>query len=291
MKPWIEKYRPENMDDLILSEDNRKIFNEMIQNDNFHNMIFYGPPGTGKTSTILCIIQEYQKRNNCKNNYIHLNASHDRGVNVVRNELYKFVSNKNFFNNKTKFVILDEVDSMTKQAQQNLDYLIQNSSNVFFCLICNYLNKLIDPLINKIMIINFYNTSQTSSNYISKILDSESKRIPNNVIEDFKFTYNHDLRCIINKLQSYDAQDDVFTNDKIKNLLVKYSTTKLRKIFYIHEPLYVLSKIFQYVIDTYYDKIDLDDIDTMHELVIQHNNDKIMLCLDKYLTLLSSKII
>ena len=291
MKPWIEKYRPENMDDLILSEDNRKIFNEMIQNDNFHNMIFYGPPGTGKTSTILCIIQEYQKRNNCKNNYIHLNASHDRGVNVVRNELYKFVSNKNFFNNKTKFVILDEVDSMTKQAQQNLDYLIQNSSNVFFCLICNYLNKLIDPLINKIMIINFYNTSQTSSNYISKILDSESKRIPNNVIEDFKFTYNHDLRCIINKLQSYDAQDDVFTNDKIKSLLVKYSTTKLRKIFYIHEPLYVLSKIFQYVIDTYYDKIDLDDIDTMHELVIQHSNDKIMLCLDQYLTFLSSKII
>ena len=66
MKPWIEKYRPENMDDFILSKENRFIFNEMIQNDNFHNMIFYGPPGTGKTSTILCIIQEYQKRNNCK---------------------------------------------------------------------------------------------------------------------------------------------------------------------------------------------------------------------------------
>jgi DNA polymerase III delta prime subunit len=290
MKPWIEKYRPDNMNDLILSDENRNIFNAMIKADNFHNMIFYGPPGTGKTSTILCMIQEYQNQNKCKNNYIHLNASHDRGVNVVRNELYKFVSNKNFFNNKTKFVILDEVDSMTKQAQQNLDYLMQYSNNVFFCLICNYLNKLIQPLINKVMVINFYNTSHTSTSYIKNILMNESKSVPDNVIDDYKFTYNHDLRCIINSLQSYDVNDDVLTEDRIKFILVKYSSVKLRKMLYAHEPLYVISRIFQYMIDHHSHKLSTDDIDKMHVIVTHHNNDKIFLLLDKFVCALSSKI-
>ena len=125
---------------------------------------------------------------------IHLNASHERGIDIVRNDIYKFVNNKNFFNDKMKFVVLDEVDSMTKQAQISLDYIIQRSSNVFFCLICNYLNKIIDPLKNKLIVVNFYNTSNGSGELIDSLLQNEKKDVPKEVIEDLKFIYNHDLQ-------------------------------------------------------------------------------------------------
>ena len=72
--------------------------------------------------------------------------------------------------------------------------------------------------------------------------------IKENVIEDYKFTYNHDLRCIINKLQSYDYQDDVFTNDKIRSVILKYSTAKLRKVLYTRA-ITCFNKIFPYIID------------------------------------------
>ena len=86
-KPWIEKYRPTNINDIVLSDYNKKIIFNMIKSNYYPNTILYGPPGTGKTTTILCIINEYQKIHKCKHNYIHLNASHERGINIIRNEI------------------------------------------------------------------------------------------------------------------------------------------------------------------------------------------------------------
>ena len=90
MKPWIEKYRPNNFNEIILDETTRKFVLNMIDDNNLHNTIFYGPPGTGKTSTIMCMMNEYTKKYKCKKNYIHLNASHDRGINVVKQDIYDF---------------------------------------------------------------------------------------------------------------------------------------------------------------------------------------------------------
>ena len=133
--PWIEKYRPSNFGDIVLEDINKKILNNIIETDHVPNLLFYGPPGTGKTTTIINLIKCYQAKNDQrgKEYKIHLNASDDRGIDIIRNQIYSFVQTKILFGKGLKFVILDEVDYMTKNAQQALRYLIQQySKNVRF---------------------------------------------------------------------------------------------------------------------------------------------------------------
>ena len=131
--PWTEKYRPNKFDDIVLDPTNKKIFLTMLKNKYFPNLLLYGPPGTGKTTTVINLINEYQKSQNHVNKslVIHLNASDERGIDTIRNQIYQFVRTKNLFETGYKFVVLDEVDYMTKNAQQALRYLLQNYSNNF----------------------------------------------------------------------------------------------------------------------------------------------------------------
>ena len=156
--PWVEKYRPDNFDKIILSDENKNFLNQILKKDIFPNLILYGPPGTGKTTTIINIIRKYQEINNQKDNSLvmHLNASDDRGIDIIRNSIYSFVNSKNLFTKGLKFVILDEVDYMTKTAQLALKYLIQmNVSNVRYCLICNYISKIDQSLLTELILIRF----------------------------------------------------------------------------------------------------------------------------------------
>jgi len=147
--PWIEAYRPNNFDDVVLDSYNKQILQNIITTQHFPNLLFYGPPGTGKTTTIINLINRYQETHYVKNKelMIHLNASDERGIDVIRNQIYQFVNSKNLFTKGLKFVILDEVDYMTKTAQQALRYLLQNyTQNVRFCLICNYISRIDEGL-------------------------------------------------------------------------------------------------------------------------------------------------
>ena len=138
--PWVEKYRPNKFDKIVLNEMNRQIFKNILDRNYFPNLLFYGPPGTGKTTTIINLINEYQQKyyKIDKSVIIHLNASDERGIDIVRNQICTFVKSNNLFEKGIKFVILDEVDYMTKTAQQAFKYLLQScNDNVKFCLICN----------------------------------------------------------------------------------------------------------------------------------------------------------
>jgi len=105
--PWIEKYRPTTFNDIVLDPINRKIFSNILNKQYFPNLLFYGPPGTGKTTTIINLINEYQTKYETKTseNIIHLNASDERGIDIIRNQIQLFVKSKNFFNKGMKFVI------------------------------------------------------------------------------------------------------------------------------------------------------------------------------------------
>ena len=157
--PWIEKYRPTKFKDIVLDDTNKKILTNIIKSDYFPNLLFYGPPGTGKTTTIINLIKSYQDTHHQKKQkqfMIHLNASDDRGIDIIRNQIYQFVNTKTLFGHGTKFVILDEVDYMTKNAQQALRYLIQQySNNVRFCLICNYISRIDLSLQNEFIRLRF----------------------------------------------------------------------------------------------------------------------------------------
>jgi len=203
--PWVEKYRPDNFNDIVLSPINRTIFKNIIENDYFPNLLFYGPPGTGKSTTIINLITEYQKKHNqtSKGSIIHLNASDERGIDIIRNQIYQFVKSKNLFEKGLKFVILDEVDYMTKNAQQALKYLLQSSNyNVHFCLICNYISKIDESLKNEFICIRFNQLpKQDIYKFIKNITINEQLNLSDGVIETIQNNYNSDIRSMINFIQ------------------------------------------------------------------------------------------
>ena len=156
--PWVEKYRPTNFNDIVLDDINRTIMDNILKNNYFPNILLYGPPGTGKTTTIINLINTFQENNNQKNKglMIHLNASDERGIDIIRNNINNFVNSKNLFYEGIKFIVLDEIDYMTKNAQQALKYLLQiNNKNVRFCLICNYISRIDESLQNEFMRLRF----------------------------------------------------------------------------------------------------------------------------------------
>jgi replication factor C subunit 3/5 len=148
----------------VLDPLNKTILKNIIETSYFPNLLFYGPPGTGKTTTIINLVNAYQEKYNQqkKGLMIHLNASDERGIDIIRNQINQFVNTKNLFNQGMKFVILDEVDYMTKNAQQALRYLLQSySNNVRFCLICNYISKIEEGLQNEFLKLRFNQLPET----------------------------------------------------------------------------------------------------------------------------------
>ena len=193
--PLVEKYRPTSFEDIVLDPLNKQILNNIIDTSYFPNLLFYGPPGTGKTTTIINLINAYQQKNNTKHKdlIIHLNASDERGIDIIRNQICSFVNSKPLFNTGMKFVILDEVDYMTKNAQQALRYLLQNYSyNVRFCLICNYISKIYDGLQHEFIKLRF---NQLPENDIINFLNMNS-------LICIQKLYKSDIRSMVNFIQS-----------------------------------------------------------------------------------------
>jgi replication factor C subunit 3/5 len=209
--PWVEFYRPTNFDDIVLDSINKKLLKNIIEKSYFPNLLFYGPPGTGKTTTIINLINAYQEKIGIKNKdlIIHLNASDERGIDIIRNQINLFVNSKPLFHTGMKFVILDEVDYMTKNAQQALRYLLQNNtSDVRFCLICNYISKIDEGLQNEFLRLRF---NQLPKNdiifFLKNISNMENLHIPDDSLTFIQKLYKSDIRSMINFMQS---NQDVF---------------------------------------------------------------------------------
>jgi len=203
--PWVEKYRPSQFKDIVLDDLNRQLFKNIIDKNYFPNLLFYGPPGTGKTTTVINLINEYQIRYNRKNKstVIHLNASDERGIDIIRNQINQFARSMNLFETGLKFVILDEIDYMTKNAQQALKYLLETCShNVRFCLICNYISKIDELLKNEFILVRFNQLPKEKVRvFIQNILEKEKITLSNSAIEDIQNMYNSDIRSMINYIQ------------------------------------------------------------------------------------------
>jgi len=145
--PWVEKYRPNTLDDLISHEDIIQTISKYIKEDQLPHLLFYGPPGTGKTSTILACARQLYSPSQFRSMVLELNASDDRGIGVVRGQIMNFASTRTIFKSGYKLIILDEADAMTNDAQNALRRIIEKfTDNVRFCLICNYLSKIIPAL-------------------------------------------------------------------------------------------------------------------------------------------------
>jgi replication factor C subunit 3/5 len=203
--PWVEKYRPTRFDSIVLDPLNRHLFTNILKNEYFPNVLFYGPPGTGKTTTIINLIQAYQEKRGevSRGTILHLNASDERGIDIIRNQIYQFVRSKNLFEKGIKFVILDEVDYMTKNAQQALKYLLQSSGqNVRFCLICNYISKIDESLKNEFISVRFNQLPKDEiEGFLENIAEKEGIELSKTAIETIQKLYNSDIRSMINFIQ------------------------------------------------------------------------------------------
>jgi replication factor C subunit 3/5 len=169
-------------------------------------LLFFGPPGTGKTTTIINLVNSYQEVLGEKNKglMIHLNASDERGIDIIRNQINQFVNSKSLFNQGTKFVILDEVDYMTKNAQQALRYLLQNYTNgVRFCLICNYISRIDEGLQNEFLRLRFNQLpEQDIISFLKNISVSENLNMTDKSLRLIQRLYKSDIRSMINFMQS-----------------------------------------------------------------------------------------
>ena len=216
--PWIEAYRPNNFDNVVLDPYNKQILKNIILIGHFPNLLFYGPPGTGKTTTIINLINRYQEIHYVKNKelMIHLNASDERGIEVIRNQIYQFVNSKNLFTKGLKFVILDEVDYMTKTAQQALRYLLQNyTNNVRFCLICNYISRIDEGLQHEFVKLRFNQLPKEEIFFFLKnISEKEKLNFTDDTLNEIQNLYKSDIRSMINFMQS--NQDNI-NNIKVIN--------------------------------------------------------------------------
>ena len=206
--PWVEKYRPTHFDDIVLDDINKKILLSIIENNYFPNLLLYGPPGTGKTTTIINLVNAYQEKYHQKNKglMIHLNASDERGIDIIRNQINGFVTSRSMFGEGMKFVILDEVDYMTKNAQTALRYLLNNYNNlvnVRFCLICNYISRIDEALQTEFVRMRFNQLPESKILcFLKKINIAEKLNVDETILVSIQRHFNSDIRSMINYMQA-----------------------------------------------------------------------------------------
>ncbi|KAH3683088.1 hypothetical protein WICPIJ_005939, partial [Wickerhamomyces pijperi] len=212
--PWVEKYRPKKLDDVSSQDHAVTVLKKTLESANLPHMLFYGPPGTGKTSTILALTKELYGPELSKSRVLELNASDERGISIVREKVKNFarlsVSNPSREDKEKypcppyKIIILDEADSMTSDAQSALRRTMETYSGVTrFCLICNYVTRIIDPLASRCSKFRFRPLDNHDAlQRLQFIQKEEGFNAEEGVLEEVLKIASGDLRKAITFLQS-----------------------------------------------------------------------------------------
>ncbi|KAK9466626.1 P-loop containing nucleoside triphosphate hydrolase protein [Lipomyces arxii] len=202
--PWVEKYRPVFLDDIVGNSETIERLKIIARDGNMPHVIISGMPGIGKTTSILCLARTLLGEN-YKEGVLELNASDERGVDVVRNRIKTFAQKHvNLPAGRQKIVILDEADSMTAAAQQALRRTMElYASTTRFAFACNQSNKIIEPLQSRCAILRYARlTDQQVVRRLKEIIDAEDVKYSDDGLAALVFSAEGDMRQAINNLQS-----------------------------------------------------------------------------------------
>ncbi|KAI4136515.1 MAG: hypothetical protein L6R39_007752 [Caloplaca ligustica] len=215
--PWVEKYRPDTLDDVSGHQDILATINKFVESNRLPHLLLYGPPGTGKTSTILALARRIYGSKNMRQMVLELNASDDRGIDVVREQIKTFASTKQIFTSAPtadspsissfKLIILDEADAMTATAQMALRRIMEKyTTNTRFCIIANYTHKLSPALLSRCTRFRFSPLKEVDIRVlVDRVIEEEQVKIQEDATASLVRLAKGDMRRALNVLQACHA--------------------------------------------------------------------------------------
>lgn len=217
---WTEKYRPSKYSEIVGQSEIIKRIESLTNSLNIPHLLFAGPAGTGKSTLALVVVKELFK-DTYKENYLELNASDERGINVVREKVKNFARTKSLGNVPFKVIFLDEADALTPEAQQALRRTMENySATCRFILSCNYSSKIIDPIQSRCAIFRFRLLEKKDiEKIIQRISERENLTIDQEATEMLYEGSEGDCRRCINILQTTAPISPVITSELISTIL------------------------------------------------------------------------
>ncbi|MFB6291925.1 MAG: replication factor C small subunit [Candidatus Nanohaloarchaea archaeon] len=212
---WTEKYRPDTLGEVIGQEDIVDRLEAFVEEDSIPHILLAGPAGTGKTTSAIALAKDLYG-DKWKQNFMETNASDDRGIDVVREQIKDFARTK-AVEDDYKIIFLDEADALTPDAQQALRRTMEQfSSNCRFILSCNYSSKIIDPIQSRCAVFRFKRLDdEDTKKYIDRIAEGEDFEITDSAVDAVLRVASGDLRRVTNILQTAAIQKDEIEEEDI----------------------------------------------------------------------------